>query len=327
MKQATSASILVIRLGAMGDIIHALPAVASLKKSFPRNRLAWLIAPRWTPLLEGNPFVDELIPFERGGVAALRDSWRRLRSLKPDLAFDFQGLVQSALSGRAAKPKCFFGFDQSVARERMASVFYTHRIAVSGPHRVERNLQLVEAAGASELTDQAWIPFGRDEGSLPSGPFVLTNPFAGWKSKQWPIEYYDTLAQRLQREGLQLVANVSEQHAGELADLKHVRIHTSSLLGLIAATRQATAVLGLDSGPLHLAAALSKPGVALFGLTDPLRTGPYGGRMTVLRVDDTATTYKRHDSIHASMKAILPEQVAEALLASIANHAVLKTLR
>ncbi len=85
---------------------------------------------------------------------------------------------------------------------------------------------------------------------------MLANPFAGWASKQWPIEYYEPLAQTLRRQGLELVANVSLQHAPQLSGFKNLRVHTSSLAGLIAATRRASAVIGLDSGPLHLAAAL-----------------------------------------------------------------------
>jgi heptosyltransferase I len=318
----SEAAILVIRLSAMGDIIHALPAVASLKKSFPQRRLAWLVAPKWMPLLQGNPYVDELIPFRRRGVRELKASWIGLRALKPGLAIDFQGLVQSALAGRAAQPKMFYGFDSSVAREPFASVFYTHRVAVRGPHRVERNLQLAEAAGACELTEDAWLPSGRDEGHLPLTPFVLTSPFAGWTSKQWPLENYERLAECLNTEGLELIANVPEHRAHELSGFRHVRVHTSSVAGLIAATRRSTAVIGLDSGPLHLAAALRKPGVALFGPTDPARTGPYGGSMIVLRAEDTETTYARHREIHSSMEAIAVEQVAEALMRSIATHPV-----
>jgi heptosyltransferase I len=316
------AAILVIRLSAMGDIIHALPAVASLKKSFPGKRLAWLVAPKWMPLLEGNPYLDDLIPFRRHGLRGLKASWTGLRALKPGFAIDFQGLIQSALAGRAAQPNIFYGFDSSVAREPFASIFYTHRIAARGPHRVERNLQLAEAAGACELTDEAWLPSGRDEGTLPLTPFVLASPFAGWPSKQWPIQNYEPLAERLNREGLELVANVPEYRATELFALRHVRVHTSSVAGLIAATRRSTAVIGLDSGPLHLAAALRKPGVALFGPTDPMRTGPYGGSMIVLRAEDTKTTYARHDEIHPSMKAIAVEQVADALMRSIASQRV-----
>src|SRR4051794_8865499 len=95
-------SILVIRLGAMGDIIHALPAVASLKASFPFGKVSWLVSRKWAPLLEGNPAVNDLIFFERGSLSALRNTWKRLRQRRFDLAFDFQGLLQSALAGRAA---------------------------------------------------------------------------------------------------------------------------------------------------------------------------------------------------------------------------------
>lgn len=96
----------------------------------------------------------------------------------------------------------------------------------------------------------------------------------------------------------------------ELPDAIH---HISSLHGLIYATRRALAVVGVDSGPLHLAAALGKPGVAIFGPTDPARNGPYGGTMKVLRQTGTETTYKRKATIDPAMSAISPEQVLEAL--------------
>ena len=313
--------ILVIRLSAMGDIIHTMPAAITLKKSFPLRNLAWLVAPRWKPLLEGNPYIDELIPFDR---ADLRACWRSLRHTRPGLAFDFQGLVQSAIVGRAARPSRFFGFDKSVAREPLAALFYRERVPVRGPHRVERNVQLAAAAGARELTYECWIPPGDPAGKLPSGPFVLTSPFAGWAGKEWPLDSFEALGYLLGKEGLELVANVAEHRAHKLQDLKSIRVHTSSLAGLIYATRLATAVVGLDSGPLHLAAALHKPGAGLFGPTDPALTGPFGGSMSVLRSDDVETTYKRHGHIHASMRVISPKEVAKAVLNSIAASSSLK---
>jgi len=311
--------ILIIRLSAMGDIIHTLPAAASLKKSFPESRMAWLIASRWMPLVEGNPYVDELIPFDRSSLSSLHHSWRSVRNFGAAAAFDFQGLLQSAIIGRAARPKFLFGFDRSVARESFAASLYTHCVPVHGPHRVERNLQLAEYAGARELSQDAWIPEGCAEGQLPSTPFILANPFAGWPGKEWPLLSYERLAEILQRHGLELVLNVPENRAAELSHMKHIRIQVSSLRGLINATRRAAAVVGLDSGPLHLAAALRKPGVALYGPTDPVSTGPFGGTLKVLRTDDAETTYKRHGRIHSSMKAISAEQVAEAVLRSIAR--------
>jgi heptosyltransferase I len=309
----TPESILVIRLGAMGDIIHALPAVASLKASWPESKISWLVSPKWAPLLEGNPEISELIFFERGGFAELRHTWGRLRQHRFDLAFDFQGLLQSALAGRAAHANTLFGFSSAVARESHAAWFYHRAIDVKGPHRVERNLQLIAAARAQMLNAPAWIPPGKKEGSLPGGPFVLASPFAGWTGKEWPLEAYEQVARAINREGLELVLNVPESKVTETSRLGNVRVHSSSIAGLIDATRRATAVLGVDSGPLHLAAALGKRGVALFGPTDPALTGPFGNTFEVLRAPGVETTYKRHSEVHWSMRDISVEQVTSTL--------------
>ncbi len=313
-------SILMVRLGAMGDILHTLPAAASLKQSFPGRRLVWAMAPKWRPLIEGNPFIDEVISFDRRGSQSIWNCWRRLRGLRPSLAIDFQGLIQSALVSRTAGPKRLFGFSRPFVREALAAAFYTHCVAPTASHVVERNLQLAASAGANVLTRDAWLPPGCDEGELPAGPFVLTDPLAGWKSKQWPLANYEIVAQRLRREGLELVANVPHNVRREFQDWKHVRMHSSSISGLIAATRRATAVLGLDSGPLHLAAALQKPGVALFGPTDPLRNGPYGGSIEVVRRPDARTSYKRNEAIDPSMQQISPDAVMKALLRCLSRN-------
>ena len=314
------ASILVVRLGALGDILHALPAVASLKQSFPDRKLIWIIRPKWMPLLEGNPFIDELVPFGKRGVGAPIGSWRRIRTIKPGLAIDFQGLIQSALIGRLARPRVFWGFDKSVARESLACPFYTYTEAAKGPHRIERNLQLVQAVGATELAHETWLPPGSAEGALPSAPFVLSSPFAGWAGKQWPLKNYEQLAKLLSKQGIVLVANVAREHASQLLGLENVHPHESSIPGLIDASRRAAAVVGVDSGPLHIAAALRKPGVAVFGPTDPAATGPYGGSITVLRAQNVKTTYDRHSTIHPSMRAITPDHVFESLMRSIDRH-------
>ena len=96
--------ILAVRLGAMGDILHALPAVASLKKSFPEKRIFWVVARKWMELLDGNPNIDEIVPFDRQGAGALAQTWRRLRAIRPEIAIDFQGLIQSAIAGKTARP-------------------------------------------------------------------------------------------------------------------------------------------------------------------------------------------------------------------------------
>ena len=313
---ASGKPILVVRLGAMGDIIHTLPAVASLKLSFPQSRIVWVAARKWLPLLEGNPHLNAVVPFDRKSVAGLSATWKHLRKIHPGVAIDFQGLLQSAIAGRVARPDHFIGLDKHQARERAAALLYSTSVHTAGPHRVQRYLQLAAAAGAQTLTEQTWLPAGRPEGDLPSSPFVLANPYAGWVSKQWPIHSYEALAQKLKSKGFLLVVNVPESRSDELRSSPNLHIHSSSIAGLIHATRCAVAVVGVDSGPLHMAAALKKPGVAIYGPTDPSQTGPYNSPIQTLRAP-TPTTYKRDHEIHPSMRLITADQVMEVLLPAL----------
>jgi heptosyltransferase-1 len=149
---------------------------------------------------------------------------------------------------------------------------------------------------------------------LPAGKFVLAAPLAGWVSKQWPMENYTLLARRLRHEaGAALVLNGAPSQERELRGVEDAEVHLSSIAGLVHATRRAAAVLGLDSGPLHLGAALGVPGVALFGPTDPGRNGPWGGGITILRSPAAETTYARESEIHRSMRDLHPDMVFEAL--------------
>jgi heptosyltransferase-1 len=298
-------NILVIRLGAMGDIVHALPAVATLKHNYPGWQLTWAVEPRWAPLLEGNPFIDRLVFIQRDSFRSFRESWRDLRGDRYDFAVDFQGLLKSALTATFARPRRIYGFHQSQIRERAAGLFYSDKTVSHAAHVVDRNLDLAAAAGAAAALKRFWLPAGAPEGELPKGDFVLASPFAGWQSKQWPVAHYLVLAARVRDElGMTLVLN--GPRGSGLA-------HISGLPGLIDATRRAAAVIGVDSGPLHIAAALGKPGVAIFGPTDPARNGPYGDSLKVLRAPSAETTYKRGVSIDPAMRAISPETVFEVL--------------
>ena len=301
--------ILVVRLGAMGDVVAALPAVASLKHSIPHSKITWAIEPQWSALLEGNPYVDSLILLDRRTLSGLRTAWRELRAARFDFAVDFQGLIKSALVATVARPERIFGFNATYARESPASWFYSTKVAIRGYHAVDRNLDLAAAAGASSILRTFPLPPGKPEGRLPVGDFVLANPLAGWGAKQWPLEYYSKLAEQLRRDfGLPLVLNgPSPIHANGAES------HVSGLAGLIDATRRAVAVIGVDSGPLHLAAALGKPGVAIYGPTDPARNGPYGASFTVLRSPAAVTSYRRGSEPDESMREISPDQVSGAL--------------
>ena len=353
----------------MGDIVHALAAVASLKQGFPGSHLTWVIEPQWAALLEGNPFVDRVILLHRRSASGVLASLRELRSATFDFAVDFQGLLKSAVAAAAARPERIFGWDRGQLREAAAGVFYTNRASSTAAHVVDRNLDLAAAAGAAEAVRVFSLPAGRPEAPLPEGAFVLASPMAGWRAKQWPLENYLELGGLLRREcKLPLVLNgppgsldglaggsacPTLQAGGEGAfacqpafsgiptaplgaadrslwsrlgcvlseprpeGAEGIWPQACGLPGLIDATRRATAVVGVDSGPLHLAAALGKPGVALFGPTDPARNGPYGGSLRVLRWPDAVTTYKRLDTIDESMRRITPEEVFESLRAAL----------
>lgn len=313
--------VLVVRLGSMGDVIHALPAVASLKHSIPGSHVSWVIDPKWACLLAGNPFVDRVVLLDRHSMAGIKSAWRELRARRYALAVDFQGLFKSALTASAARPERIVGFHQSQAREPLAALFYSKKVRTVAAHIVDRNLELAAAAGASSIVCAFPLPEGTPEGDLPEGDFVLASPLAGWTGKQWPIEHYSVLARRLRDElNLTLVLNGPPNAVSALEQVGGAKVHVSSVPGLIHATRRALAVLGIDSGPMHLAAALEKPGVAVFGPTDPARNGPYGKSFTVLRSPQAVTTYKRRQEIDASMREISPDAVFDALKDRIAGR-------
>ncbi|MGQ9919164.1 MAG: glycosyltransferase family 9 protein [Bryobacteraceae bacterium] len=304
--------LLVIRMGAMGDIVHALPAAASLRAS--GFHITWIVKPQFRQLLDGGGVADEILEMRRGSVGGLAASIAELRQRRFDAAVDFQGLVQSALVARLARARRIFGFDRSLLREAAAALFYHERVRSAAEHVVEQNLDLALAAGAHRRELCFPLPQGREEGALPSGVFLLASPFAGWGAKQWPLERWRELASLVRRElGLPLVFNIAPEHKARFGTPGDFPIHVSSVAGLIHATRRAAAVIGVDSGPMHLAAALDRPGVAIYGPTDPRRNGPCSLRIRVLRHASAATSYRRGASPDGSMYAVTARQVADAL--------------
>ncbi len=328
--------ILVVRLGAMGDIIHALPAVARLKCSFPQARITWAVESQWSPLLNGNPYIDEVLHLpisawrRRFGIVTWREFQAvrtSLRASRFDLAVDFQGLLKSALITFFSRADQVVGFERDQLREPIAASFYSDRVPSGARHVVQKNLELASAVGGENGPIAFPIPAGKAETGLPRGEFVLTSPVAGWTSKQWPQEHYAELARLLwKHRRIPLVVDCAPRnraYAEEIcnrAPTGSAVLHISSLEGLIAATRRARAVVGVDSGPLHLASALGIGGVAIYGQTDPARNGPFGGGFVVLRTSGAPTSYKRGDEIHDAMLRITPEKVWEALDAHLSGE-------
>jgi heptosyltransferase-1 len=299
-----------IRLGSMGDIIHAMPAAHCLQGIAGGSEVTWAVEPRWLPLFDRAAGWN-LLPIDRTSFRRIRESIRRLRTQSFDLVVDLQGLLKSAMTARLAKAPKIVGFSREQCREPLAARFYSEPVKAKSEHIIDRYLDVAVAAGGRDRTHRFAIAEGREEHPLPDGPYVLASPLAGWRAKQWPFERYTQLASWLKSElSLTLVINMPP---GSSDVIEGTFRHVSGIGGLIHATRRATAVLGLDSGPMHLAAALGIPGVALFGPTDPDRNGPAGVSFTVLRDPGAVTSYKRRDDFDTGMLRLTADQVFAAL--------------
>ena len=322
--------ILMVRLGAMGDVIQTLPAAADLRVRFPKATIAWAVDSLWTPLLNGNTDLDEVIPVPLRQWRRSKSSgetWtaaarfvRDLRARAFDLAIDFQGLLKSAGLATIAGAARMAGLGPKLLREPAAGLFYDLRIDATDRHVVDRYRSLAcLGSGPPPGAARFRLPSGTAGSRLPER-FVIASPMAGWGLKQWPAAHYIALAARIWQEArIPLVADCAPGRQDYVAQIRDgapkgaVVVHPSSIPQLISATRRATAVVGVDSGPLHLAAALERPGVAVFGPTDPERNGPYCHTISVVRDRLAATTYKRHREPDTSMWNCDPELVFEHL--------------
>jgi len=331
--------ILVVRLGAMGDIIHTLPAVAQLKSRFPNAHVTWVIESKWKPLLEGNPHVDQVItiplsqwrryPGSLSTWRSFRSFCDRLRQSEFDTAVDFQGLLKSAVVAYISGARRVVGFDKKALRERIAALFYSDCVIPYSKHVVDQNRDLTMMMGAQKSHAIFSLPSGQPSPLLPDGEFILAAPLAGWTSKQWPAKYYAELARLMWCDrGIPLVVDCAPQDSTYVEQIcigapkGSCIVHNSSLNELIAATRRAQAVVGVDSGPLHLAAALDVPGVAIYGPTDPIRNGPYGNSIFLMRYPGTITSYRRSKKIDPSMFMIHPDRVWETLRNILDSHSI-----
>ena len=299
--------ILIVKPSALGDIVHALPVAALLKREWPEAHLAWLVATPFAPLLETNPFVDETIPFDRGrGDSLARHSGRAgrlaatLRRGDFDLTIDLQGLFRSGWLSRQTRARTRVGF--AYAREA-AGLFYTMKIArrPGERHAVERYLDVAEAprlravAGAVRLADDARGTSGRVDGllsPLDHDPFAVLLPGTNWRTKRWPAKRFASLASKMRSElGLRVVVAGGPDAAEAARAILAAAPDALDLVGrtgvreLVSLLRRSSLAVTNDSGPMHLAAALGRPLVATFGPTSPVRTGPFGRGGSVVRLD------------------------------------------
>jgi heptosyltransferase-1 len=268
--QATPRTVLIVKPSSLGDIVHTLPAVSFLKQAWPETRLRWVVVPQWAPLLEGNPDVDEIILFPRNELGAsplkmLR--WLRAtgKSCRSDLVLDFQGLLRSAIIGRFCRGKRLVGL--SDAREG-AGFFYDQSVPVLREHAVDRYLKLVASLGIETTGPLTWnLPQGtRPAGFTLDAPFVLLHPFSRGAGKSLTPEETAEFAEGLPCPAvLAGRADVRPRPGANLINL----LNQTSIAELIWLIRHARFVVSVDSGPMHIAAALTPNLLALHTWSDP----------------------------------------------------------
>ena len=325
--------ILLVKPSALGDVVHALPIAALIKRRWPTSRLSWLISRPFAPLLETNPHVDELLPFDRqrggsfwrhsGNVHRLR---RELRERRFDLVIDLQGLLRSAWLSWQTRAPIRVGF--SYARE-MAPLFYTHRVKSRGlgRHAIERYLDVAELLGLGrDPVEFELRTTPQDDAAVESllaplngEPCAVLLPGTNWPTKRWPAEYVAALSLRLEREmHLRPVIAGGPDAAGAARLILSRNPAAVDLVGrtnvreLVALLRRASLAVTNDSGPMHLAAALGVPLVAMFGPTSPARTGPYRRDPSVVRLDLVCSPCFSRTCVHQTcLRALGPDDVFE----------------
>jgi len=320
---------LIVRLGSLGDIVHAFPAVSGLRSSFPRSEVIWLTHPKWEELVRSAALADDVWTVDTRNWPQLRSILARIRRHPFETAIDYQGLWKSAALPFLAGVPRRIGFSSETVREAGVPWLYNERVRVNASaHVADQNGELTARAGATVLIGDVRLNVPREaESSLQNdlanagiGEYIVLSPGGGWRSKCWPADRFGLLAQKILQEfGVRCVINagpgeddLTSAVVATAAD-SHPVPQMGTLARLMALLKNAKAVIAGDTGPLHLADALGAPTIALFGPTDPARNGPYRHTGVVLRWEGATTTYKRGPQPDESMLHISVDEVMSAL--------------
>ncbi|HZQ69485.1 MAG TPA: glycosyltransferase family 9 protein [Terriglobales bacterium] len=340
--------ILIVRLSAMGDIIHTLPAAAALRQAFPDATIGWAVEERWAELLctircprsgprtPQRPLVDRIhlansarwrsAPFSNHTWEQIAAGLSDLRSIRYQVAVDLQGAIRSAILARWSGAPTIYGFSQP--RENVASMFYTRPVSARGTHIIEQNLHLASVVTGQPLPmPRVQYPFdnnvetecARRLSERNIDRFVILNPGAGWGAKQWPPDRFGSVAAQLAQHGFKSLINFGPGEeelvkAVESSSAGAAQVLSCSITELIAVTRRASLFIGGDTGPLHLAASLGVPVVGIYGPTNPARNGPYGTRSIVLRSANSVTSHSRRAQPEEGLLTITAHDVVAAAL-------------
>jgi heptosyltransferase-1 len=333
--------ILLIKPSSLGDIIHALPVLAAIRRSWPQAHVAWLVGSNFASLLAEHPMLDEVIAFDRERFGRMwrnpsifAEFWRfvgQIRGRRFDLVIDLQGLMRSAILSYFGGVPTRVGFAD--AREG-AWLFYNRRVRcpAQAEHAVQKNLHLAQTLGLAVEPVEFPLPVSAGErreadelltaaAGVPMSGITAVVVGARWESKLWPAARFAELIDRVHADGgprcVLLGAAADRGLASAVADACRGErpvdlVGRTTLRQLVALLERAEQVICLDSGPMHIAAALNKPLVSLFGPTNPERTGPYSPEARVVRVPlPCSPCYRRTCPLghHNCMQKLAVDQV------------------
>ena len=305
-------SFLIVRLGSLGDVIHAIPVAAALRAEFNHARIDWMVDPRYVELLNLVTCIDRRIPFDPraffggGGRARLGETLRELRRMQYDAAIDLQGLLKSAVLAKLARARLTIGFPKEHLREPMARFFY-NRTPDPGAaaHVVHKNLALLAPLDVDDRRLRFPIEIPRtptvDAVIDRFGGYALINPGAAWPNKRWVPERFGAVAAGIfEQFGMRSVVlwGPGEQELAQAVAAASSGAAEASppttIRDLVGLSRGAQLMISGDTGPLHIAGAVGTPIIALFGPTFSERNGPWGlYDITVARTDQCVCHYQR----------------------------------
>ena len=328
--------ILILKPSSLGDVVQALPVLRLIKRHLPASEIFWWIDSSLAPLLEDDPDLTGIVRFERRRWAALRHWPEMLRSLRWmreqhfDWVIDLQCLARSGAFAWIANGKFLIGLDE--VREG-ARGFYdvAVRRASFHTHAVDWYLAVLPRLGVPVHNHFAWLPERptvaiavKSRWQTDGVRWIAIQPGARWLNKHWPVEYFSDLVRRLARKfpeaRFAILGNREDKPVGGIIS----RMEPERCLNLCGQTslgemvewvRLCGLMITNDTGPMHVAAALGKPLVALFGPTEPRRTGPYGRLHDVLRIDLPCSpclkSYCTYAKPNECLKALPPAEVFE----------------
>jgi len=332
MPEHSTPRILIIRLSAMGDVIHGIPVLHALRTAMPQAFLGWVVSGRNGDLLEGHSDLDQLIRISRRWWRSPRevlDLRRQLREQPFDITIDLQGLSKSAVVARLSGAPRRIGYAGKLGRE-ISTWLNNELVEVDTPHVIDRYLAILKPLGIEnppvgfnlpeQAADAEFAQQSCQALELQPNKFAIVNPGAGWVSKQWPAERYGELAARLwQKKRLRSLA----VWAGD-AELQQAQtiVHSSTggavlapattMQQLASLARHARLFIGSDTGPLHLAVAVGTPSISLHGTSLAEQTGAYGNQNRRLQAEYDDSAGKRRHNDNRAMRAITTEMVYAA---------------